>query len=122
MRYRRLDDNGDYQLGHGKNDYLTDTPETVIQAVITRLKLWLEEWFLNSDDGTPWASLVLGKYTVAEYDDAIRARILGTQGVIKLIDYESVLDRESRALSISAEISTVYGVGALQGVNIWTNP
>lgn len=102
MLYRALDKNGDYQL----NQFLKDTPDTVGQAVQTRLKLYLAEWFMDTSDGTPWYERILGHNT--EYDLEIRDRILGTEGVTEIVQYNSSLDTE-RSLSVQTTINTIYG-------------
>ena len=113
MRYRKLDKNGDFVFGHGELDYHRDSPEAVAQAVMTRLKLWSGEWFLDNQEGTPWGVRVLGKHDAADYDPLIRLRILETPGVESLESYESSWEENSRRLAISATINTVYGQASL---------
>jgi hypothetical protein len=109
MRYRGLDSAGDYALG-GSRVFLADSPETVAQAVKTRLALWHGEWFLDTTDGTPWNEQILGKRLRGRnYDAAIRQRILGTQGVSEISEYSSTFDGETRTLSVQATITTIYG-------------
>lgn len=114
MRYRRLDANGDMVFGHQQADFYRDLPEAVAQAVMTRLRLLRGEWFLDTTEGMPWATDVLGKYTAGKYDAAIRQRILGTQGVTELTSYSSSVDTTTRTLSVSATINTLYGSTAVQ--------
>lgn len=109
MRYRKLDANGDYVWGHQQGDFYRDQAEGVAQAVQTRLRLTLGEWFLDVTDGMPWNTQVLGKYTQDQYDTAIRDRILGTTGVTEIIDYSSVVDSQARTLTVTATINTQYG-------------
>lgn len=116
MRYRRLDDAGDYTLGRGAADLLRDVPEAVAQAVATRLRLVAGEWFLDLAEGTPWPQGVLGRHTAASYDLVIRDRILATPGVRAIAAYHSALDPDSRRLTISVAIDTVYGPADLQAV------
>lgn len=120
MRYRKLDNTGDFCFGHGNLDYYQDCPEAVAQAVKTRLALWAGEWFLDQEEGTPWGLRVLGKNRAEDYDPLIRLRILETQGVSSISSYESVWDADSRALAIDVTIDTIYGAtsvsGELQGV------
>lgn len=115
MIYRALDNNGDFVLGH-RAGWLVDQPEAVGQAVATRLRLLAGEWFLDLAEGTPYAPAVLGKHTSDSYDLAIRARILGTEGVIRITEYESGFDGNARRLTIRARIDTVYGPVDLQEV------
>lgn len=114
MRYRALDAAGDMTFGQGSRDFLTNTPEAVAQAVMTRLRLLTGEWFLDSDEGTPYATQILGRNTEPTYDQAIRERILDTQGVTALVSYSSSL--VGRKLSVDATIDTVYGQATLSEV------
>lgn len=116
MRYRKLDKNFDFVLGHGTGDFFVNLPEAVGQAVLTRLRLWRGEWFLDIEEGTPYVPAVLGKHTMLSYDFAIRQRILDTEGVTSIDEYESLLDDDTRQLTISATISTIYGPTTVQGV------
>lgn len=109
MQYRKLDEDGDYTFGHGPADMLTDSPETVGQAVATRLRLLAGEWFLDLQEGTPYETHILGKHTQDTYDRIIRARILETEGVNEIIEYESIYDGETRTLAVVCSINTTYG-------------
>ena len=109
MRYRKLDSSGDYSLGTGA-DFLVDSPDTVAQAIRTRLALWTGEWFLDTSDGMPWSEQVLGKRQRGKnYDAAIRQRIMETDGVTEITEYSSAFDGNSRALTVTATVSTIYG-------------
>jgi len=114
MRYRRLAADGDFVMGHGGADYLVDVPEAPAQAVVTRLRLLAEEWFLDLAEGTPYVGGVVGKQTLESYDPVIRARILGTDGVTEILFYESSLDPDTRKLTVNARIDTVYGEARIQ--------
>lgn len=109
MRYRKTDAAGDMVFGHGGSDYWQDVPEAVGAAVLSRLYLFLGEWFLDTADGTAWKTKVLGKYTGDTRDQVIRARILGTTGVSGIDSYSSDLDRQTRRFTVAATISTIYG-------------
>lgn len=116
MRYRALSPDGDYTFGRGSSNFLTNSPEAVAQAVKTRLALLTGEWFLDTTAGTPYATEVLGTGTRETYDEAIRERILGTEGVTEITDYSSTFSGETRHLSVTATIDTVYGPVTVQQV------
>lgn len=116
MRYRRLDDDGDMTFGSQQADFLRNTPETVAQAVVTRLKLWLGEWFIDQTEGTPYQQAILGKHTRASIEPAIRSRILETQGVTGIEQFNLSIDPDERKVTINATISTEYGPAVVQGV------
>ena len=81
MRYRKLDENGDFSAGHGSADFFVDEPNTVAQSVLTRLRLWTGEWFLNTDEGTPYREQVLGVRKRQTAGPALKLRIASTEGV-----------------------------------------
>ncbi|MCX2699265.1 hypothetical protein [Ochrobactrum chromiisoli] len=114
MRYRKLDENDDYVFGGNLASFFIDQPEAPAQAVKTRLMLQLGEWFVDTSDGTPWKTKVLGKYTSATRDPVLRNRILGTQGVSAIALYASQFDPETRQYDVQAQIDTVYGKTTIQ--------
>lgn len=108
MRYRKLSDSGDYVFGQGPLEFWSNVPDAVGQAVRTRLLLATGQWFLDTTDGTPYATEILGTGTQPIYDQAIQARIIDTPGVVSLDAYKSYRDQQ-RNLTVEATISTVYG-------------
>jgi hypothetical protein len=109
MNYRKLDANGDYTFGQGSGNFFTDSPEAVGQAVKTRLGLIEGEWFLDTSQGTPYNSRILGAGTVSQYDQAIQEVILNTNGVTRIVSYSSQVDSSSRAAGVNCTIDTIYG-------------
>ena len=107
MRYRVLDANGDMTFGQGSANFLVNSPAAVGQAVLTRLKLLTGEWFLDQTEGTPYSTEILVEGGRLTADQAIRGRILGTQGVTEIVSYSSSL--AGRALNVEATIDTLYG-------------
>ena len=104
-----VDAGGDFTFGRGLNDYWINDPRGVAQTVETRLRFFVGDFFLDTSDGTPWRTAVLGKYTGATRDIAIRTRILQTPGVKAITSYGSTLNRDTRVFSIAAQIDTIYG-------------
>lgn len=96
-------------FGSQQADFLRNTPETVAQAVVTRLNLWLDEWFLDTTDGTPYVQAALGKYTTQTIEPAIRSRILETENVTAIIAFDLQFDPDERKVTIQATIDTAFG-------------
>lgn len=115
MRYRKLDTDGDMVFGGGQAAFYRDVPEAPAQAAMTRLQLYEGEWFLDTRDGTPWKTKVLGKHTAASRDPVLRARILGTTGVKGITAYASQVNRDTRTFSVQATIDTIYGQAVVKG-------
>lgn len=107
MRYRALDENGDYTCGRGSGNFLVNSPDTVRQSIQTRLGLLQGEWYLDQSDGTPWFQQILVKGSRV-YDLVIQTRILQTQGVTSILSYDSVVDPEKRTLRVTALVQTIY--------------
>jgi hypothetical protein len=116
MRYRKLDENGDMLFGDEQADFFRDQPEAVAQAVWTRLRLWAGEWFLDTAEGTPYQQAALGTNKQETIGPALRERILETQGVTEIEEFELTIDPDNRVASLSAVINTQYGSTQLVGV------
>ncbi|MNR14074.1 hypothetical protein D3C85_1305260 [compost metagenome] len=81
------------------------------QTVLTRLRLFLGEYFRDITDGTPWYEQILGKFTnLSAAEAALRARIANTPGVIRLISFSTDFDIDNRHYSVTAGILTEFGV------------
>lgn len=109
MRYRKLDPQGDYSFGQGEANFYIDVPAAVGQSILTRLKLLTGEWFLDITAGTPYDPDVIGAHTQATRDLAIRSRIQTTVGVKSLDSYASNFDPKTRAFTVAAQVTTIYG-------------
>ncbi|HGH3561190.1 TPA: hypothetical protein ACJK7B_003204 [Acinetobacter baumannii] len=115
MRYRRLSNEGDYVFGSGKNDFLVNSPEAVAQAILSRLKLWLGEWFADTSDGTGWNQSIVGKQSKNLYELTLHQRVLETPGVKSIVDFQSALDPDTRSLTVSMTVNTIFGEASLNG-------
>ncbi|MBR7679959.1 hypothetical protein KC105_03070 [Acinetobacter nosocomialis] len=115
MRYRKLSSDGDYVFGSGKNDFLVNSPEAVAQAILTRLKLWLGEWFADISDGTGWNQSIVGKHSKNLYELTLHQRVLETPGVKSIVDFQSALDPDTRRLTVSMTVNTIFGEASLNG-------
>jgi hypothetical protein len=109
MRYRQLAPNGDSTIFSGNSPFLVNSPAAVAQAIGTRLKLWLGEWFLDSTVGFPVYQQVIGTGTQDTRDLAVQATILGTTGVLSITGYSSVV-LPGRKFVVSVDsVETIYG-------------
>lgn len=114
MIYRKLTSPaGDYTFGKGSSNFFKNTPETVAQAIKTRLGLSTGEWFLDINEGTPYNSQIMGAGAVSKYDAAIQGVVLGTQGVLSITDYASNVDPATRKATVSCTVNTLYGATSI---------
>jgi hypothetical protein len=115
MRNRQLSPTGDYTFGSGQLNYLINTPAAVAQAVQTTLLLWLGEWYLNVNAGTPYPEAIIGTHSQAIADNAIINVINNVQGMINISNYQSQIDPVTRKYSvISGTLNTIYGETEVQ--------
>lgn len=105
MKYRKMSPSGDYVFGSG-SQFLENSPEAVAQAILTRVRLFVEEWFLDLKEGLD-LKRILGVRTAATRDAEVKRRIVGTPGVKSLVAYSSTV--RGRSFSVSATVNTIYG-------------
>ena len=112
MKVRRLDESGDL-ITRGK--MFLSGREAIAQTVVTRLKLFLGEFFRDVTDGTPWFQQILGKFENLNAVEALlRNRIARSPGVIRLLSFALQFDLDSRTLSVQAQVLTQYGEQDIQ--------
>jgi len=109
MKLRKLDSDGDYTFGLGAGGFHVDSVEGVAQAIKQRLGLLAGEWFLDQDEGLDM-NLILG-YSRGAYDQEVKDRIAGTDGVLRIESYSSNL--KDRSLTIKANVATIYGLATV---------
>lgn len=114
MRYRKLDAKGDMVFGHGRADYLTGA-EAVAQSVLTRLRLWRKEWYLDTSEGTPYLSNVLGRGTESSSVSTLQERILKTNGVKRITAIDVNVDSVTRKTTFTVTLDTDFGEVVVNG-------
>lgn len=115
MRVRKLDENGDI-VTNGVIFALNR--ECVRQNIVTRLRLFLGEYFRDINDGTPWFQSILGKFeNINQVESILRERIVTTVGVIRLLSFELDYDVTTRALTVSGSVLTQYGAEEFEVMN-----
>lgn len=106
MKYREQSADGDYQF-LGTTPFLTDSPESVAQAIRTRLKLNAGDWFLDDRVGFALGK-VLGNNTQTTRDEEVKRVITQTRGVRDLLAYGSEVTPDRRFI-VTATVDTIYG-------------
>lgn len=110
MKYRALDSEGDYTMGN-MQVFLIDV-NAVAQAIKTNLKLLKSEWWEDQSDGLPLFQSILGRFgnpnNLKATDLIIQERILKTQGVSKILSFESNYVNRQYAVT-NCVVKTIYG-------------
>lgn len=107
MIYRALDDDGDMVIGN-KNAYVSEA-DAVKQAVVTRLRQLIYEWWEDIEDGVPYWQKIIATRDIETAKKLIRERIQATSKVISILGFEADWDNEKRELTIRAAIQSEYG-------------
>lgn len=114
MRYRVLTEDGDFTLGNG-NAYIEGV-EAVRQAVVTRLRELIYEWWEQLEDGVPYWQNIIARRDIDEAVRIIRSRIEQTKKVITILVFEHDWNNETRELTIRAGIQSEYGLFRIEEV------
>lgn len=109
MRVRRIDKNHDMTFGRGRGNF-ADAAESVAQRVKTRLYLLNGEWFLDTTAGVPYLQKIATKPADLAYAESVlKQTILQTDGVATISQWQADLNRNNRRLSVSCNVTTIYG-------------
>ena len=111
MRVRRIDADGDWTFGRGRACY-ADTSESVAQRVLTRLRSFTGDWFLDLSHGLPWFDLMKRPADLARIERAVKRHILKTDGVHSITAFEMAPDPQTRNLVVTTTIVDIYGISS----------
>lgn len=120
MKYRRLDTNGDYSFGRSMQDFLVNA-DAVAQAIKTNLKFLKNEWWEDTSNGLPLFQNILGQSGTPEHltatDLLIKERILSTQGVSQIQDFQSSYEKRKYTVSSCTVLTNTGQVVTVSEVN-----
>lgn len=80
----------------------TDLGKAVAQQLMVRLNFYRGEWFMDTDEGTPWFQFILIKGpTDRNIRNMFTQVIMGTPGVDELTQFGYSIDKSQRVLSVT---------------------
>jgi hypothetical protein len=122
--YRSLGDGYDPLWGQGQSNFKTDV-DAVGQAILTRLSLFLAEWWEDQQDGTPYWQQILGASASLRQQQAIslilQSRILATPYVLSVGNVQTQFDARTRSFTFYAEVKTQFGPVVVKNMPQSTN-
>lgn len=90
---------------------LLDGADAVRQQILIKLKLWVGEWFLDTEFGTPYLTDILGKQlTLSGALAAIRASVLEIVDVRQIQGFTYNFSNATRTLSVAFTADTTAGL------------
>lgn len=105
-----LSDDGDL-LVSGLDLSIIKGADAVRQNILIKLNLWSGEWFLDTEFGTPYLTSILGKQiSLNAAVAALKQSILEVSDVNAITDFTYNFSRQSRALTVSFNASTPFGI------------
>lgn len=108
----RLDGNHDLALSAG-DATMADGASRVRQGVEIALRIWLGEYFLDSDIGVPYLDTIIVKSpSLPSIEAALRAVIRSVAGVESVDSLIATMDRRARSLSVDFTATSRYGLVA----------
>lgn len=117
LKYRKKTESGDYSFGNGPGDFLHDN-DAVRQACVTRLELWLETWWRDLTDGTPFMQKILASRgsvdNLKAIGELLQGRILGTRDVKSVTGLLVQYDQATRKMILTGTVTTVYSTFSLE--------
>lgn len=107
-----MDENNDLAIVENKfvlTENLSDLE--ISQKLIQRLRLFLNEWFLDTTRGLPYFQAILVKGTPASViKSAFIDEIIGTAGVVSINSFDDLdLDSGTRVLKVKFDVTTING-------------
>lgn len=110
MKYRKLDENGDYAFGNNSYDYI-EKDEAIAQAIKTKLYLFYGEWWEDISLGLPMFQSILGQVSNSNLRQTVillcAEQINLVEGVTS-VDSISV-DISARKLGLTIDVTTENG-------------
>lgn len=107
MRVRRIDSAGDWTFGQSRINYATES-EAISQNVVTRLRSFQGDWFLDLDHGLPWFQNLDKPASQERLKQSIKKVVIETTGVIELTSINLTVDAETRKATVYLTYDDIY--------------
>ena len=117
MRVSGLDSNNDWRFGRGLAVYISNAP-AVRQNVVTRLKSFASDWFLDTGANIDWIDLLGRRGTRDEILREVERVTLATEGVTTISRLDIEVKTSSREASIMLSFGTIFDVDFEEEIGI----
>lgn len=105
MKFRALDENGDFTFGKGINDYTTQNTAIGLN-IKTRIQSWKNDCFFNLTAGIDWNNRIGSKNQQLLLEQDLKVIILQSDDVTGINSFTSSV--VNRKFSASYDVSTIY--------------
>ena len=107
MRVSGLDEDGDWRFGRGLAVYIS-RGDAVRQNVVTRLKSFRSDFFLDVDANIDWIDLLGRRETKDEILRAVERVTLSTDGVTTITKLDIEVKTSTRKATIMLAFGTIF--------------
>jgi len=107
MRVSGLDTENDWQFGRGKASYIS-RGQAVRQAVVTRIKSFSSDFFLDVDSNIDWIDLLGRRNTQEQIKREVERVTLSTDGVTKITQLDISVNASTRNATITLSFGTIF--------------
>jgi len=118
MEVAGITSEGDFTFGRSLASYKTKS-DAIAQNVVTRLRLFTDDWYLDVDSGIPWIELLGTRGNSDRIRREVEKSVLQTDGVKSISKLEITTDSENRGLSIELEYNDVFDLDVSEIVYIF---
>jgi hypothetical protein len=117
MQVSGLDSNLDWRFGKGRAVYKRDSA-AIAQNVLTRLRSFRNDWYLNTEAGIDWIQLLGNIGTEKRIIRAVESAVLQTDGVISIQRLGIIRRNTNRGVTIELQYTDVYKIQDLQTLEL----
>ena len=117
MRVSGLDKNLDWRFGKGRAVYKTNA-KAIAQNVQTRLRSFLGDWYLDTEAGIDWLTLLGNLGTEKRILRAVESTVMQTEGVLSIQELKIIGRDSGRGVKIRIRYTDVFGASNPQTLEI----
>jgi hypothetical protein len=117
MQVSGLDKDLDWRFGKGRAVYKRDSA-AIAQNVLTRLRSFRNDWYLNTEAGIDWIQLLGNIGTEKRIIRAVESAVLQTDGVISIQRLGIIRRNTNRGVTIELQYTDVYKIQDVQTLEL----
>ena len=106
MKIRALSSTGDFTFGSGNANYATEEC-AIAQNIASRVRSWKNDCFFDFEAGIDWLNR-LDKGQKDNLVNDINILLIQTEGVVKINSVSVNENRDTRALTMTYNVDTIY--------------
>ena len=117
MRVSGLDSDRDWRFGKGRAAYKRNA-DAIAQNIITRLRSFFADWYLDTEIGIDWLTLLGNLGTEKRILRAVESTVMQTDGVLSIQELKIVGRDSTRGVKIRIRYTDVFGASNPQTLEI----